>query len=352
MNWKGNVSLNIIAIFYCLMEMCTDFIFEQIMKEINKKSYVAIYTSYVSQSSQRYRREVRELPFVEDTTPYNVPPNSVGGDCNIQGAFNVSSPDPCLLFCVNEIKVKVNPEDSNTTTFDCTVSYPSSVSFCCVNTTSENEACAREEFTTVSLNYTIDGRKNWCSNGSEEVPGYIFIKFLFPFIVSGNKSESTANFRTSPWNVTMEITYSDSNETCPLNRRTEAGCLFEEFAIPNGLSYACSANEHSIYSSQIIQNDCLKRGNNNQTVSMFSCAYNVTATLSGLQVQPYSVSSSTFSSAYQCVGYFTPVIWMGVFSAAILLLILYCSLLCIFSMQTIDKFEDPRGQSISVEKLH
>lgn len=74
--------------------------------------------------------------------------------------------------------------------------------------------------------------------------------------------------------------------------------------------------------------------------------------ISLLQVQPYSVASSTFASAYNCEGYFTATTWMGVFAVAILVLILYVSLISVFSLETIDKFEDPRGDSINVEKLH
>ena len=64
------------------------------------------------------------------------------------------------------------------------------------------------------------------------------------------------------------------------------------------------------------------------------------------------MSSSTFSTAYNCEGYFTATAWMGVVAVAILILILYLSIISIFSVQTIDKFEDPRGESINVEKLH
>ena len=64
------------------------------------------------------------------------------------------------------------------------------------------------------------------------------------------------------------------------------------------------------------------------------------------------MQSGEFSEAYNCVGYFTYDSMMGIFVVVVLLIILYLSLLCIFSMNTIDRFEDPRGQTITVEKLH
>lgn len=84
----------------------------------------------------------------------------------------------------------------------------------------------------------------------------------------------------------------------------------------------------------------------------FSTLYCLHFLLFFIQVQPYSVNTNTFASAYNCEGYFTSTTWMGIVTVVILLLILYLSLLCVFSLHTIDKFEDPRGQSISVEKLH
>lgn len=52
------------------------------------------------------------------------------------------------------------------------------------------------------------------------------------------------------------------------------------------------------------------------------------------------------------MGYFTEVTWMGIISVAIIILMLYVSILSVFSVKSIDKFEDPRGQTITVEKLH
>ena len=43
---------------------------------------------------------------------------------------------------------------------------------------------------------------------------------------------------------------------------------------------------------------------------------------------------------------------MGIVSMGILLVIFYLAILCTFSMKSLDQFEDPRGQTISVEKLH
>ena len=70
------------------------------------------------------------------------------------------------------------------------------------------------------------------------------------------------------------------------------------------------------------------------------------------QVQPYNVYSSSFSTSDDCVGYFTITTWMGTISVGILILILYVAIVAAFSISSIDLFEDPRGPTIKVEKIH
>ena len=62
--------------------------------------------------------------------------------------------------------------------------------------------------------------------------------------------------------------------------------------------------------------------------------------------------SPVFASAYNCHSYFQLSSWMGIFSVVILSLMLYVSLVFAFSIQTMDRFDDPRGPTISVENLH
>ena len=43
---------------------------------------------------------------------------------------------------------------------------------------------------------------------------------------------------------------------------------------------------------------------------------------------------------------------MGTFVVIVVTLMLYLATLAVFSAQTVDRFDDPRGQTISVENLH
>lgn len=76
-----------------------------------------------------------------------------------------------------------------------------------------------------------------------------------------------------------------------------------------------------------------------------------------LQIQAHGYTSfvngePVFNTVYDCNGYFTLSSWMGVFSVVILLIVLYVSVVFAFSVQSIDRFEDPRAPSITIENLH
>ena len=59
-------------------------------------------------------------------------------------------------------------------------------------------------------------------------------------------------------------------------------------------------------------------------------------------------NSPIFNTVYECNGFFTLPSLMGVFSVIILLIVLYVSIVCAFSIETVDRFEDPRAPTISI----
>ncbi|XP_022788076.1 V-type proton ATPase subunit S1-like [Stylophora pistillata] len=67
-----------------------------------------------------------------------------------------------------------------------------------------------------------------------------------------------------------------------------------------------------------------------------------------LQVQPINVKNGTFSYAYDCTGFFTIPILMGLITAGVLLIILFIAVLAMFSLTTMDRFDDPKGPTIHV----
>ncbi|XP_013887832.1 V-type proton ATPase subunit S1 [Austrofundulus limnaeus] len=67
------------------------------------------------------------------------------------------------------------------------------------------------------------------------------------------------------------------------------------------------------------------------------------------QIQGFSLSNgTTFSYASDCAGFFSAGIWMGLLSSLLMLLILVYGLHMILQVNTMDRFDDPKGPSISV----
>lgn len=67
-----------------------------------------------------------------------------------------------------------------------------------------------------------------------------------------------------------------------------------------------------------------------------------------LQVQPINVKNGTFSYAYDCTGFFNIPILMGLITTGVLLIILFIAVLVMFSLTTMDRFDDPKGPTIHV----
>ncbi|XP_077409831.1 V-type proton ATPase subunit S1b [Vanacampus margaritifer] len=67
------------------------------------------------------------------------------------------------------------------------------------------------------------------------------------------------------------------------------------------------------------------------------------------QIQGFGLSNGTnFSYASDCAGFFTAGIWMGLLSSLLLLAIFVYGLHMIMQLNTMDRFDDPKGPSISV----
>ncbi|XP_033863064.3 V-type proton ATPase subunit S1-like [Acipenser ruthenus] len=66
------------------------------------------------------------------------------------------------------------------------------------------------------------------------------------------------------------------------------------------------------------------------------------------QIQGFNVTGPSFSYASDCAGFFTPGIWMGLLSTLLMVLILTYGLHMLMQLKTMDRFDDPKGASISV----
>lgn len=65
-----------------------------------------------------------------------------------------------------------------------------------------------------------------------------------------------------------------------------------------------------------------------------------------LQVQPYA--NGKFSSPIDCIPYFSAAIWSGIFITFILALVIAWGIIMIMDINTMDRFDDPKGKTITI----
>ncbi|XP_028401034.1 V-type proton ATPase subunit S1-like [Dendronephthya gigantea] len=70
--------------------------------------------------------------------------------------------------------------------------------------------------------------------------------------------------------------------------------------------------------------------------------------LSAIQLQPSGSKNYTFYNSVDCVGFFTPVIWMGLISVGVLVAILYGGMLALLSIKSMDRFDNPKDPSVVI----
>ncbi|KAH0628837.1 hypothetical protein JD844_010424 [Phrynosoma platyrhinos] len=66
------------------------------------------------------------------------------------------------------------------------------------------------------------------------------------------------------------------------------------------------------------------------------------------QIQSFNVTGEQFSYASDCAGFFSPGIWMGLLTSLLLVAIFTYGLHMVMSLKTMDRFDDPKGPTISV----
>lgn len=76
-----------------------------------------------------------------------------------------------------------------------------------------------------------------------------------------------------------------------------------------------------------------------------------TITFENLKVQPYFGPTNTttlFGDSVNCVGFFTAPIWAGLFITFLLLAITFYGIMMMMDIRTMDRFDDPKGKTITI----
>ncbi|XP_064398738.1 uncharacterized protein LOC135345257 [Halichondria panicea] len=257
----------------------------------------------------------------------------------------------CLLFCMTphiEYKKKIS---SNTT-----------IVGVAMNTNTSNDA-----FTMLSGSCSTTNAEGFIDFYNETGTDFAYIAFNVTFTV-GNSSDDNTFYKTLAYTFMREAC--KSNTTASNASTLDCGFWTMHFFAgesPQNLTLHTQYHSEKIYSRLAIpltrsQTSITSYACGNSTLNRFvGTEGNLSDSYqhAGIQVQPFASLkvmgtplTLRFGTAYNCQGYFGTSSLMGVVAVLILLVILYLSTVFIFSIQTIDRFDDPRGETVKFEILH
>ncbi|XP_048003401.1 V-type proton ATPase subunit S1 [Leguminivora glycinivorella] len=104
----------------------------------------------------------------------------------------------------------------------------------------------------------------------------------------------------------------------------------QDLTVPFGFSYRCAQNV---------------------SFSHVNDSRHFTLTFTDLKIQPFFINNSTgltFGDSLNCVGFFSAPIWASLFVTFILLFIMFFGIMMMMDIRTMDRFDDPKGKTITI----
>ncbi|XP_064605643.1 V-type proton ATPase subunit S1-like [Liolophura sinensis] len=181
----------------------------------------------------------------------------------------------------------------------------------------------------------ITDRNFQCGNASDPTGNEWTLMFDKPANVSISNITLRLNFTIKPMTQNMDwyianavLSYTGKLSQNDSGDSTELEFNAMDIWAPRGMSYHCAVP------------DPIRQLNTSMS--------NVTLLFRKLQVQPFDVKNGRFGLPWDCVGFFTAPIWMALFSIIILLIILAYGLWMILSINVMDRFDDSKGKTITI----
>lgn len=356
-------------------------------------SYAAFYTAMPTHSMAKRSNPSSAHSFTAQSNNSNNTSNRCDNSAAVFQLVNKTS-SYCTLLCMHALRPKsenasvvtavywpswVNADNSNLTATYCNMStfefIPDSGS--CSNSSLQDEFLNSFNATSTSISARLNGSCNL--TGVQED---LQLEVEFIFISGGSAKTPLPSRHILPqhyWtmqlrvrNITNGVNHTTDTHYLTRFRQdlkkndtgiTERRGLFYPFIIPFGISYACTTHKNYLYTDH---------GNLNRFVPTRLPFRNDTPNVTdgpvlqfvGLHVESFgklfimegknntTLPLPVFSSVYECEGYFDISSWTGTFVVVIVTVMLYLATLALFSTQTPDRFDDPRGQTISIDNLH
>lgn len=74
----------------------------------------------------------------------------------------------------------------------------------------------------------------------------------------------------------------------------------------------------------------------------------VSLEMNGFQLQPFGITNDKFGNWYDCQGFFTEAIWAGILIGLLIALVLAWAISMLADVRTPDRFDDPKGKTITI----
>lgn len=163
--------------------------------------------------------------------------------------------------------------------------------------------------------------------------------------VEGLSSTSTSYNETLG---TQNTTLNYGNNILVLNFKKAAGYwFFESATVTSSGTTQTLFPELEVYSQVDFSYRCAP------TVTFSAGNGTKSLNFDDLKIQPFFADNTTraFGDSYNCVGFFSAPIWAGLFVTFILLSITFYGIMMMLDIRTMDRFDDPKGKTITINTV-
>ncbi|XP_059813662.1 ATPase H+ transporting accessory protein 1a [Hypanus sabinus] len=174
---------------------------------------------------------------------------------------------------------------------------------------------------------TVSLHRSACANHSAElVLEYSNVEKLGTVKITFKMSNQSYRVSAKPWFTLDQVEVSSDKDAITFN-------VTDVYA-PAAYSYRCGYVSNDPASGSVLHSS-----STSQTWRL---------QIYDFQIQAFGVRGLRFSYASDCSGFFTPAVWMGLLTSLLMVSILTYGLHMVTSLKTMDRFDDPKGPSISV----
>ncbi|CAG9789683.1 unnamed protein product [Diatraea saccharalis] len=164
----------------------------------------------------------------------------------------------------------------------------------------------------------------------------------------GEITGSTSEFNVTVMNTTL--TFNNAPVRLALHFKNQAGYWFFDSVTVMSDSY--SVNLPSTLEVYALDGFSYRCGDNVSFTSVNDTATPYNVTFVDLKVQPFfetlNETEMVFGDSFNCVGFFSVPIWSSLFVVFILLSITFYGIMMMMDIRTMDRFDDPKGKTITI----